>query len=78
MKTKTIAFSDKLWVRMQECMAQTKIFNASEFVRLSVEAAVERVEKKYNLPGPAAVTAPLSARDEGELVPDAAVDGVVE
>ena len=46
-------------------MAQTKIFNASEFVRLSVEAALERVEKKYGLKGAVAPVPPLSGHREG-------------
>ena len=49
MKTKTVNITDELWDRIKECMAKTKIFNASEFLRLSLEAAVERVERKYGL-----------------------------
>ena len=49
MKAKTITFDDKLWERLENCQAATKIFNASEFIRMAIEAAINRVEKKYNL-----------------------------
>lgn len=49
MKTKTININEELWSRMQECMARTKIFNASEFIRLSLEAAVDRIERRYGI-----------------------------
>jgi hypothetical protein len=48
-KTKTVTFEGELWVRMQNCMAATHIFNSSEFIRLALEAAIERVERKFSL-----------------------------
>ena len=60
MKTKTVIMNEALYVRMSECMARTKIFNASEFIRLALESAIERVEKKFQItpatPGPDEIT----------------------
>ena len=64
MKTKTVNVSDELWERIKGCMAVTKIFNASEFLRLALEAAVERVERKYQI-----VATPEESSMAGEDAP---------
>ena len=74
MKTKTVNIPDALFERMTECMARTKIFNASEFIRLSVDSAVERVERKYKL-GSYAEEKPEAAFDLSELTTPAPTNG---
>lgn len=49
MKTKTVTFEDDIWTRIESCMAATRIFNASDFVRLCVKHGVEKIEAKYGL-----------------------------
>ena len=75
MKTKTVNITDELWDRIKECMAKTKIFNASEFLRLSLEAAVERVERKYGLNQAQPTNGQARTRGEDVVVPVGAKEG---
>jgi Arc/MetJ-type ribon-helix-helix transcriptional regulator len=61
MKTKTVNIPDELYERMTNCMAAVKVFNASEFIRLALEAGVTRIERKL-----AADQPPLPVPEEEE------------
>lgn len=50
MKHKTLMLTDELWERIETAMAENKIFNSSEFIRLALEATLDRMDKKKLTP----------------------------